>query len=97
MKKPIETKFYCWGKGDVDKNGIIEMLSDFIDSESSESDFYEFIDHYVHSEEYYDTFETFEVENTEEGKGQEIGIDDISWNVFQELNEFNVDFLIFKS
>ena len=70
------------------------MLNDFINVESNDSDFNEFIDHYVHSEDYDETFETFEAENTREGCGQEFGVDDISWKVFQDINEFSVDFLL---
>jgi len=66
----------------------------FTQVESKDSDFNEFIDHYVYSEDYDETFETFETEDTREVCGQEFGVDDISWRVFQYINEFSVDFLL---
>tara|TARA_B100000768_G_C11173623_1_gene329824 strand:- start:34 stop:564 length:531 start_codon:yes stop_codon:yes gene_type:complete len=93
-KRPLETKFYNWGSGEIDKDEFLTMLNDFINVESNDSDFNEFIDHYVHSEDYDETFETFEAENTQEGCGQEFGVDHISWKVFQDINEFSVDFLL---
>jgi len=94
-KKAIESKFYMWGIGNVGIEHFTEMLNDFIDDESSDGDFYEFIEYWVHCQDVDDALEPFEAINIKEGIGEEFGNNDISWSVVQYLNKFKVDIVFY--
>ena len=94
-KPPIEGKYSIWGKGEISRTKILEMLNEFVEQESLDSDFFSFIDYFTENcQEIDEALGMLNIEEYESGVGEEEGVNNITWNIPNYILDFSVDLVI---
>jgi len=99
-KNLIEGKFYIWGIGVIIKEKILSMLYEYTE-EKDEDTLEDFFNYYVFCNEVEEALESFNITEFEIGKGAgyvssyaDIGVDDISWCVGDNISNFRMELVI---
>lgn len=94
-KQLKDGKFHIWGIAEISKENILKMLREFGEEESFDSDFLDFINYHIHNcNEIDEAYELLNISEFEVGKGEDFGVDDISWSVEEDINNFSMELVI---
>ena len=94
-KQLKDGKFHIWGIAEISKENILKMLREFGEEESFDSDFLDFINYHIHNcNEIDEAYELLNITEFEVGKGEDFGVNDISWSVEEYINNFSMELVI---